>query len=82
MSMRIWRSDAGGGLSTHMDTVPPYVALREDDDFLYGRGTCDAKGIIAAMVAAAERLRGVGVKVGMLFVVGEERDSAGGEGRE
>ncbi len=64
-------------LSTHMDTVPPYVALREDDDFLYGRGTCDAKGIIAAMVAAAERLRGVGVKAGMLFVVGEERDSAG-----
>ncbi len=64
-------------LSTHMDTVPPYVALREDDDFLYGRGTCDAKGILAAMVAAAERLRDGGVKVGMLFVVGEERDSAG-----
>ena len=64
-------------LSTHMDTVPPYVALREDDEFLYGRGTCDAKGIIAAMVAAAERLRDAGVKVGMLFVVGEERDSAG-----
>jgi acetylornithine deacetylase len=64
-------------LSTHMDTVPPFVALREDEDFLYGRGTCDAKGIIAAMVAAAERLRDAGVKVGMLFVVGEERDSAG-----
>ena len=64
-------------LSTHMDTVPPYVALREDDEYLYGRGSCDAKGIIAAMVAAAERLRGEGVKVGMLFVVGEERDSAG-----
>ena len=64
-------------LSTHMDTVPPYVPLREDDDYLYGRGTCDAKGIIAAMIAAAERLRDEGVRVGLLFVVGEERDSAG-----
>ncbi len=64
-------------LSTHMDTVPPFVELREDDDFLYGRGTCDAKGIIAAQVAAAERLRDGGVKVGLLFLVGEERDSAG-----
>jgi acetylornithine deacetylase len=64
-------------LSTHMDTVPPYVALREDDEFLYGRGTCDAKGIIAGMIAAAERLRDSGLKVGLLFVVGEERDSAG-----
>ena len=64
-------------LSTHMDTVPPYVELREDDEFLYGRGTCDAKGIIAAQIAAAEQLREAGVKVGLLFVVGEERDSAG-----
>lgn len=64
-------------LSTHMDTVPPFFGCTEDDEFLYGRGTCDAKGIIAAQVAAAERLRGEGVKVGMLFVVGEERDSAG-----
>jgi acetylornithine deacetylase len=64
-------------LSTHMDTVPPYIGLREDAEHLYGRGTCDAKGIIAAQVAAAERLRELGVKVGMLFVVGEERDSAG-----
>ncbi|MDQ2832872.1 MAG: M20/M25/M40 family metallo-hydrolase [Acidobacteriota bacterium] len=63
--------------STHMDTVPPYFGCTEDDEFLYGRGACDAKGIIAAQVAAAERLRGDGVKVGMLFVVGEERDSAG-----
>lgn len=63
--------------STHMDTVPPFMACTEDDDFLYGRGTCDAKGIIAAQVAAAERLRAEGGKVGMLFVVGEERDSAG-----
>jgi acetylornithine deacetylase len=64
-------------LSTHMDTVPPFFGCTEDDEYLYGRGTCDAKGIIAAQVAAAERLRGEGVKVGLLFVVGEERDSAG-----
>jgi acetylornithine deacetylase len=64
-------------LSTHMDTVPPYFGCTEDDEFLYGRGTCDAKGILAAQVAAAERLRDAGVKVGLLFVVGEERDSAG-----
>ncbi len=64
-------------LSTHMDTVPPFFGLREDDQFLYGRGACDAKGIIAAQVAAADRLREAGVKVGLLFVVGEERDSAG-----
>jgi acetylornithine deacetylase len=64
-------------LSTHMDTVPPFFGCTEDDDFLYGRGTCDAKGIIAAQVAAADQLRESGVKVGLLFVVGEERDSAG-----
>jgi acetylornithine deacetylase len=64
-------------LSTHMDTVPPFFGCTEDDEFLYGRGTCDAKGILAAQVAAADRLREAGVKVGLLFVVGEERDSAG-----
>jgi acetylornithine deacetylase len=64
-------------LSTHMDTVPPYFGCTEDDLYLYGRGACDAKGIIAAQVAAADRLREAGVKVGLLFVVGEERDSAG-----
>lgn len=63
--------------STHMDTVPPYIAFREDEEFLYGRGVCDAKGILAAQVAAAERLRAEGFKVGLLFVSGEERDSAG-----
>ena len=63
--------------STHMDTVPPFFGASEDDEFLYGRGSCDAKGIIAAQVAAADRLRESGVKVGLLFVVGEERDSAG-----
>ena len=64
-------------LSTHMDTVPPFIPSGEDDVYLYGRGSCDAKGIIAAQVAAAERLREAGVAVGLLFVAGEERDSAG-----
>ena len=63
--------------STHMDTVPPFIAPTEDDEFLYGRGVSDAKGIIAAQVAAAEALRAEGYKVGLLFVSGEERDSAG-----
>ena len=65
--------------STHMDTVPPYFGSREDDEAIYGRGACDAKGIIAAQIAAVERLRSGGVKAGMLFVVGEERDSKGAE---
>ena len=60
-----------------MDTVPPYFPSSEDDEFLYGRGSCDAKGIIAAQIAAAERLYEQGTAVGLLFVVGEERDSAG-----
>lgn len=64
-------------LSTHMDTVPPFFGASEDDEFLYGRGSCDAKGIIAAQIAAADRLREAGVNIGLLFVVGEERDSAG-----
>jgi len=64
-------------LSTHMDTVPPYFASSEDEEFIYGRGACDAKGIIAAQIVATERLRAEGVRVGLLFVVGEERDSAG-----
>jgi acetylornithine deacetylase len=69
-------------LSTHMDTVPPFVASREDADCVWGRGACDTKGIIAAMIAAVERLLetdGVptGAGFGLLFVVGEERNSAG-----
>jgi acetylornithine deacetylase len=64
-------------LSTHMDTVPPYIPFSEDDDFLYGRGVSDAKGIIAAQIAAAHALRAEGFHVGVLFVSGEERDSAG-----
>ncbi|HEY1575975.1 MAG TPA: M20/M25/M40 family metallo-hydrolase [Terracidiphilus sp.] len=63
--------------STHMDTVPPYIPFREDAEFIYGRGVCDAKGIIAAQLAAAEALRDLGLRVGVLFVSGEERDSAG-----
>lgn len=64
-------------LSTHTDTVPPFIPSSEDKDFIYGRGACDAKGIIAAQIAAAEKLREQGVRVGLLFVAGEERDSAG-----
>jgi acetylornithine deacetylase len=64
-------------LSTHMDTVPPFIPSAEDADRIYGRGSCDAKGIIAAQVAAAERLQRDGIHVGLLFVVGEERDSLG-----
>jgi len=63
--------------STHIDTVPPYIAFTEDDESMYGRGVSDAKGIIAAQVAAATALRNQGFSVGMLFVSGEERDSAG-----
>jgi acetylornithine deacetylase len=63
--------------STHLDTVPPFLPCREDADNIYGRGACDAKGIIAAQVAACERLRANGSSAGMLFVVGEERDSLG-----
>ena len=63
--------------STHMDTVPPYIPFTEDADFMYGRGVSDAKGIIAAQVAAAEALRAEGFRIGLLFVSGEERDSAG-----
>ena len=63
--------------STHTDTVPPYIPFSEDEEFLYGRGVCDAKGILAAQVAAAEAMRTAGFRIGMLFVAGEERDSAG-----
>ena len=65
-------------LSTHMDTVPPFFPSREDSEFIWGRGACDAKGIIAAMVTAAAELLGQGVRrFALLFVVGEERNSAG-----
>jgi len=65
-------------LSTHLDTVPPHIPARIVDGVLYGRGACDAKGIIAAQIAAAERLRAEDVDgIGLLFVVDEEMGSAG-----
>ncbi len=63
--------------STHMDTVPPHIPFSEDAEFMYGRGVADAKGIIAAQCAAGEALRAAGFRIGLLFVSGEERDSAG-----
>jgi len=63
--------------STHMDTVPPFIPSSEDATRVFGRGSCDAKGIIAAQIAAAERLRQEGIFVGLLFLVGEEKDSLG-----
>ncbi|HWR13972.1 MAG TPA: M20/M25/M40 family metallo-hydrolase [Terriglobales bacterium] len=63
--------------STHMDTVPPFIPSWEDERRVYGRGACDAKGIIAAQTAAAIRLRDDGFAAGLLFVVGEEKDSLG-----
>ena len=65
-------------LSTHMDTVPPFFASSDDGEFIRGRGACDAKGIIAAMTCAAEKLLAEGAQnFALLFVVGEERNSAG-----
>lgn len=65
-------------LSTHLDTVTPHIGARDGGEFLYGRGACDAKGILAAQIAAAERLRAKGItELGLLFLVDEERGSAG-----
>ncbi|MBK5291607.1 MAG: M20/M25/M40 family metallo-hydrolase [Acidobacteriia bacterium] len=65
-------------LSTHQDTVPPFIPSSEDDEFVWGRGACDVKGIIASMLLAAERLLAGGTRnFALLFVVGEERNSAG-----
>ena len=64
--------------STHLDCVPPYFPSREEGGLLFGRGACDAKGILAAQVVATERLRAAGEhRIAMLFVVGEERGSDG-----
>ena len=68
---RVW-------LSTHMDTVPPFIPPTEDDEKIYGRGACDAKGIIAAQITAAEQLRKEGIEdIGLLYTVEEERASTG-----
>ena len=67
-------------LSTHMDTVPPFMQSSEYDEKIYGRGACDAKGIIAAQIDAAQRLRGEGIQeVGLLFTVDEEQGSLGAQ---
>ncbi len=76
----VWATRKGGGvtLSTHLDTVPPFIAPRLEGTRLYGRGACDAKGIAAAMMIAAERLVSQGEeRVDLLFVVGEEKGSPG-----
>jgi acetylornithine deacetylase len=68
---RVW-------MSTHMDTVPPFIPPTEDDEKIYGRGACDAKGIIAAQITAAEQLRKEGISdIGLLYTVEEERASTG-----
>jgi len=65
-------------LSTHLDTVPPFFPAHEDGDYIYGRGACDAKGIAAAQIAAAERLKADGVRdFALLLLVGEETISDG-----
>ncbi|MFN3330189.1 MAG: M20/M25/M40 family metallo-hydrolase, partial [Pyrinomonadaceae bacterium] len=65
-------------LSTHMDTVPPFIPPQEDDEKIYGRGACDAKGIIASQIIAAETLRKEGIReIGLLFTVDEEQSSTG-----
>lgn len=67
-------------LATHMDTVPPFFPSSEDGDFIHGRGACDTKGGIAAMIQAIEELLAAGRRsFGLLLVVGEETDSAGAQ---
>ena len=65
-------------LSTHIDTVPPFIAPSEDDEKIYGRGACDAKGIVASQIVAAEELRKQGIEdIGLLYTVEEETSSIG-----
>jgi acetylornithine deacetylase len=73
-----WWGEPVVTLSTHMDTVPPFFASREDDQHIWGRGACDTKGIIASMIFAVRDLLKAGhTNLALLFVVGEERNSAG-----
>ena len=73
-----WGNELAVTLSTHIDTVPPFFASREDDEYIWGRGACDTKGIAACMIYAVEALLAAGQRnIGLLFVVGEERNSAG-----
>jgi len=73
-----WGDHLAVTLSTHIDTVPPFFVSREDDHRIWGRGACDTKGIIAAMIEAVTRLLESGERnFGLLFVVGEERNSTG-----
>jgi acetylornithine deacetylase len=73
-----WWGEPRVTLSTHIDTVPPFFPSREDDQHIWGRGACDTKGIIAAMIFAVRELLEAGQSsIGLLFVVGEERNSAG-----
>lgn len=68
---RVW-------FSTHIDTVPPFIPPTEDDEKIYGRGACDAKGIIASQIMAAEELRKEGIEdIGLLYTVEEETSSTG-----
>ncbi|HEY6844172.1 MAG TPA: M20/M25/M40 family metallo-hydrolase [Thermoanaerobaculia bacterium] len=65
-------------INSHIDTVPPWFASREDNEKIYGRGACDTKGVIAAMICAGERLLAGGERdFAFLFVVAEETDSIG-----
>lgn len=73
-----WGDTPAVTLSTHLDTVPPFFASKEDDEYIWGRGACDVKDIIASMIHAAQQLLAEGIRnFGVLFVVGEERNSAG-----
>ena len=73
-----WWGEPVVTLSTHMDTVPPFFPSREDDTYIWGRGSCDTKGIIASMIFAVDQLLTEGVRnLALLFVVGEERNSTG-----
>ena len=78
VNLLAWHGEPRVMLGTHMDTVPPFIPADEDEDHIYGRGSCDAKGIMAAQVIAAERLISEGVTdFGLLFLVGEENISEG-----